>query len=78
VHLDAGLGGIPASTVAEVFDVEVCSEVAVEAGEDVEVESGGGSCGVVIGSEERGYGLVGVGSAVRCEIGAKEQGVAGQ
>jgi len=78
VHLDAGLGGIPASTVAEVFDVEVCAEVAVEAGEDVEVEGSGGSSCVVVGGEQRGNGLIGVGAAAGCEIGAKKQGVAGE
>ena len=35
VHLDTGLGGVPAGSVAEVFEVEVGAEVAVEAREDV-------------------------------------------
>src|ERR1700733_2955933 len=57
VHLDARLGGVPDGFVAEVLDVEVGAEVAVEAGEDVEVEGGGGAGGVVVGGEEGGFGL---------------------
>src|SRR6202161_3449483 len=47
VHLDAGLGGVPEDLVAEGFGVEVGAEVAVESGEDVEVEGGCGT-GVVV------------------------------
>jgi len=65
VHLDAGFGWVPTSTVAEVCGHEVGSDVAVEAGEDVEVEGGGGAGGVVVGGEEGRHGLVLAGTEVR-------------
>ena len=73
MHLDAGLGGVPAGGVAEAGGVEVGVQVAVEAGEDVAVEGGGDSLGVVVGGEEGGDGLVGAGG----EVGAEQEGVAG-
>ena len=58
VHLDAGFGWVPTGSVAEVVEVEVCAEVAVEAGEDVEVEGCGDAGGVVVGGEEVGFVFV--------------------
>ncbi len=78
MHLDAGSGWVPTSTVAEVVGVEVGAEVAVETCEDVEVEGGGGSGCVVVGSEKHGFGLVGVGATVRGEIRAEKQSIAGE
>ena len=54
-------------------EVEVGVEVAVEAGEDVEVEGGGDAGCVVVGGEEVGDGFVGAGG----EVGAEEESVAG-
>ena len=65
MHLDAGFGGVPTSLVTEVFGVEVGTEIAIEACEDVEVEGGGGAGGVIVGSEEDGFGFVCVGTAIR-------------
>ncbi len=73
VHLDAGLGDVPAGDVAETGGLEVGVEVAVEAGEDVAVEGGGDSLGVVVGVEEGGDRFVGAGG----QVGAEEEGVAG-
>src|SRR6266851_395985 len=74
VHLDAGFGGVPDDLVAEGGGVEVGAEVAVEAGEDVEVEGGGGACGVIVGGEEGGLALVAAGN----EVGAEQKFVAGE
>ena len=53
--------------------VEVGGEVAVEAGEDVEVEGGGHSGGIVVGGEEGGFVFVRAGG----QVGAQQKGVAG-
>ena len=74
VHLDAGFGWVPTGFVAKVGEVEGCAELAVEAGEDVEVEGGGGSGGVVVGGEEGGDVFVRAGG----EVGAEEESVAGE
>ena len=58
VHLDAAFVGVPAGAVDEGVEVEVGVEIAVEAGEDVEVEGGGDTGGVVVGGEDGGDGLV--------------------
>ena len=65
VHLDTGFGGVPTSLVAKVFGVEVGTEIAIEACEDVEIEGGCGAGGVIVGSEEGGFGFVCVGTAIR-------------
>jgi len=74
VHLDAGFGWVPTSLVAEGFRAKVGGEVAVEASEDVEVEGGGGAGGVVVRGEEGGDVFVLAGT----EVGAEEEGVAGE
>ena len=73
VHLDAAFVGVPAGAVDEAVEVEVGVKVAVEAGEDVEVEGCGDADCVVVGGEDGGDGLVGAGG----EVGAEEEGVAG-
>ena len=74
VHLNAGRGSFPEHLVAEVLDVEVGAEVAIQAGEHVQIECGGGSCGIVIGGQQRRFGLVRTGAKVR----AQQQRVARQ
>ena len=78
VHLDAGLDGVPEDLVAEGISVEVGAKVAVEAGEDVEVEGGGGAGGVVVGGEEGSFGFVRVRLSAGAEVGAEEEGIAGE
>ena len=73
VHLDAALVGVPSGAVGEGVEVEVGVEIAVEAGEYVEVESCGDAGYVVVGGEDGGDGLVSAGG----EVDAKEEGVAG-
>ena len=64
VHLDAAFVGVPAGPVDEAVEAEGCVEVAVEAGEDVEVEGCRDACCVVVGGEDGGDGFVGAGSEV--------------
>ncbi len=51
VHFDTGVGGVPAGLVTEVGEAEVGSKVAVEAGEEIEIEGSGDTGGVVVGAE---------------------------
>ena len=73
MHFDAALFLVPADAVGEVVEVEITIELVVEVGEDVFVEGGGYTGGVVVGGEEVGYGFLGVGT----EVGAEEESVAG-
>lgn len=73
MHLDAGFSGVPASLMAKVGEGEVGVEVAVEAGENVEVEGCGDAGSVVVCGEELGDAFVGAGG----EVGAEEEHVSG-
>ena len=73
MHLDAGVGGVPDGAVGEAGKIEVCAELAVEAGEDVAVEGGGDSGGIVVGGEQSGDGLPRAGG----EVDAEQESVAG-
>src|SRR5258707_5505442 len=74
MHLDARGTGIPEHLVAELLRVEVRAQIAVQTSEDIQVEGGGGSGGVIVSGEQSGFGLVLAGY----EVGAEEQRVAGQ
>ena len=75
VHLDAGFGGVPDRLCGGSGEVEVCAEFAVEAGEDVEVE-GGGECRRRRCRRRGGWRCLCV--IAGSEVGAEEEGVAGE
>src|ERR1700730_17778722 len=52
MHLDAGFSGIPEHFVAEVLRVEVGAKVAVQARENIQVEGGGSSSSIIVGSQQ--------------------------
>ena len=58
VHLDAGFGSGSRALYGGSFPVEVGAEFAVEPGEHVQVEGSGGSGRVVVGGQQRRFGLV--------------------
>lgn len=72
-HLHAGLVRVPEGAMVEARGVEICAEIAIEAVEDVAVEGGGHSRGVVVGCDEGGDGLMGAGG----KVGAEKEAITG-
>ena len=61
MHLNSPLAVVPARFVAEIGHVEITTQLAIDPLEQVEVERGGHSDGVVIRGEQLRHGLFQVG-----------------
>ena len=74
VHLDAGLRGIPEHLVTEFLHVKIGAKVAVQPGENIQIEGGGSSCGIIVSGQQGSFGLV----LTRYKVGAQQQRIAWQ
>ena len=70
MHLDATLGPVVADHVLEAVEVEIGPELAVDAGQQVEIERRGHARRIVVGDEQALLGLL--------EVGGEQQVVAGE
>src|SRR5882757_8786250 len=74
VHLDAGLSRIPEHFVAELLCVKIGAQVAVQTCKNIQIEGCGSSSSIIVGGQQRGFGLV----LARYQVGAEQQRIAGQ
>ena len=70
MHLNAPLVFIISGLVREVPQREVAAKLAIDAGQQIEVECGGNTGGIIVGLQEVGHRLL--------QVGAKYQRIAGQ
>src|SRR5262249_29493378 len=78
VHLDAAFGFVVEGVVAELPQVEVGPEFAVDVGQEVEVEGGRDPPGVVVGRLEDGAVLLEIGGEQQAAGGADDPGDVGE
>ena len=72
LHLDASGSGVPDGAVFEVGEVEVGGELAVEAGQQIQVKCRGDAFGVVVGAQEHVGVLAQVDADEQAALGAHE------